>query len=226
MRAPTEDRSAGVHQLSFPVNPQVMPPVLDSDRRRACRLGSWAVFRVVHRIRTALAGVARVRDDGPVSRAGRPVIDSQERSAETAPSPTRLERLRIHPATIRVTAWGVFCRDRLHHPLRAHPIFGFPYRIAITVFGAATVILGLIMVPAPGPGWLIVIAGLGVLSTEFSWARRLLDFTKRSVAAWTRWVLRQPLALRMAVGALGFLLLVATLLTSLRLSGWTGFPFS
>ncbi|TQS45471.1 TIGR02611 family protein [Cryptosporangium phraense] len=82
------------------------------------------------------------------------------------------------------------------------------------------------MVPAPGPGWLVVIAGLGILSTEFTWARRLLHFTRDAVAAWTRWVLRQPLAVRMGFGVLGFLLLVATLLTSLRLSGWTGFPFS
>ncbi|WP_205751973.1 PGPGW domain-containing protein [Cryptosporangium phraense] len=88
------------------------------------------------------------------------------------------------------------------------------------------VIVGLIMVPAPGPGWLVVIAGLGILSTEFTWARRLLHFTRDAVAAWTRWVLRQPLAVRMGFGVLGFLLLVATLLTSLRLSGWTGFPFS
>ncbi|MFG1925930.1 TIGR02611 family protein [Cryptosporangium sp. NPDC048952] len=127
---------------------------------------------------------------------------------------------------VRLTAWGVFFRDRLHHPLRAHPVFGFPYRVAITVVGVVVVILGLIMVPAPGPGWLVVIAGLGILSTEYSWARRLLHFTQRQVAAWTRWVLRQPLAVRAVVGFSGFVLLVACLLVSLRLSGWTGFPFS
>ena len=158
------------------------------------------------------------------------MIEAQERPADpegdAAAAPTRLERLRAHPAALRVASWGVFFRDRMHHPLRAHPVFGFPYRAAITVVGVAIVLLGLVLVPAPGPGWLIVIAGLGVLSTEYSWAHRLLHFTRRSVAAWTRWVLRQPLALRMLVGVLGFVLLVAGLLTSLRLSGWTGFPFS
>ncbi|GAA3383208.1 TIGR02611 family protein [Cryptosporangium minutisporangium] len=158
------------------------------------------------------------------------MIDSQERPADTEDDagkrPTAVDRLREHRVTRQLVALGVFFRDRLHHPVRSHPVFGLPYRVVITVVGVAIVLLGLVLVPAPGPGWLIVIAGLGVLSTEFSWAHRLLQFTKRSVAAWTRWVLRQPLALRMLVGVLGFLLLVAGLLTSLRLSGWTGFPFS
>jgi uncharacterized protein (TIGR02611 family) len=152
------------------------------------------------------------------------VIDTQERPPEA--EPTLVDRLRAHPLALRFVAWGVFFRDRMHHPMRSHPVFGFPYRAAITVVGVVVVILGLIMVPAPGPGWLVVIAGLGILSTEYSWARRLLHFTRGAVAAWTRWVLRQPLVVRMAVGFAGFVLLVGCLLVSLRLSGWTGFPFS
>ncbi|MFI5953774.1 TIGR02611 family protein [Cryptosporangium sp. NPDC051539] len=153
------------------------------------------------------------------------MIESPERPPEAA-EPTLVDRLRAHPVTLRAIAFGVFFRDRLHEPVRSHPVFGFPYRVFVAVFGALVVVLGLIMVPAPGPGWLVVIAGLGILSTEFSWARRLLHFTRNAVAAWTRWVLRQPLALRMLVGAAGFVLLVGCLLVSLRLSGWTGFPFS
>ena len=31
----------------------------------------------------------------------------------------------------------------------------------------------------PGPGWLLIFVGLGILSTEYMWARRLLDTAKR-----------------------------------------------
>ena len=51
-------------------------------------------------------------------------------------------------------------------------------RVAITVAGFSVMILGLILVPLPGPGWLIVFAGLAMLATEYVWAQRLLRFAK------------------------------------------------
>ncbi len=56
-------------------------------------------------------------------------------------------------------------------------------------------------IPLPGPGWLIVIAGLFVLATEFLWAERLLEFTKKHVKRWTEWVGDQPLWVRLLIGA-------------------------
>lgn len=35
-------------------------------------------------------------------------------------------------------------------------------------------LLGLVMLVTPGPGWLVIVLGLGVLGVEFVWARRLL----------------------------------------------------
>ena len=34
--------------------------------------------------------------------------------------------------------------------------------------------VGILAIPYPGPGWAIVFLGLGILATEFDWARRLL----------------------------------------------------
>ena len=65
-----------------------------------------------------------------------------------------------------------------------------PYRIAVGVVGGLIVALGIAAIPLPGPGWLIVIAGLFVLATEFVWAERLLEFTKQHVKRWTDWVVR------------------------------------
>jgi uncharacterized protein (TIGR02611 family) len=161
---------------------------------------------------------------------GQSVIDSDERTAPVGsaapPEPTVIDRLQNHPVTRWFARVGVFFRDKLHEPVRSHPVLGLPYRVFVAVVGVLIVVIGLILVPAPGPGWLIVIAGLGVLSTEFTWARRLLNFTKRCLAAWTLWVFRQPPLTRAAVGAMGLVTVAAGMLMSLALSGYSGFPFS
>ncbi|MEV0147053.1 MULTISPECIES: TIGR02611 family protein [unclassified Nonomuraea] len=72
-------------------------------------------------------------------------------------------------------------------------------KIVIGVIGAVMVVGGLIMVPFPGPGWLVVFAGLAVLATEFHWARRVLEFGKRTLHAWTEWYKRQGWPLRIVV---------------------------
>ncbi|MDH2424691.1 TIGR02611 family protein [Sphaerisporangium sp. TRM90804] len=74
-------------------------------------------------------------------------------------------------------------------------------KIVIGVVGAALVIGGLLLVPLPGPGWLIVFAGLALLATEFAWAHRVLEFGKKTLSSWTGWLLRQNWAVRILVSA-------------------------
>ncbi|MGH9212613.1 MAG: TIGR02611 family protein [Acidimicrobiales bacterium] len=52
-------------------------------------------------------------------------------------------------------------------------------RLAILVAGLTVVAVGIVLIPAPGPGWLVVFAGLALLATEFTWAEILLDRAKR-----------------------------------------------
>lgn len=62
------------------------------------------------------------------------------------------------------------------------------YKVVITVLGILVVVIGLILVPLPGPGWLIVFVGLTILGTEFHWARRLLTWLRRILSRfWERW---------------------------------------
>ena len=51
-------------------------------------------------------------------------------------------------------------------------------RIAVSVIGAVLLLAGLIMMVLPGPGILVIIAGLAVLATEYVWAQRALNFAK------------------------------------------------
>jgi uncharacterized protein (TIGR02611 family) len=46
---------------------------------------------------------------------------------------------------------------------------------AVTILGAALLAVGLAMMVLPGPGILVIVAGLAVLATEYVWARSLLD---------------------------------------------------
>lgn len=46
------------------------------------------------------------------------------------------------------------------------------------VFGFTLLVIGIVMIVTPGPGWLTIMLALGVLAAEFVWARRLLDRMK------------------------------------------------
>lgn len=47
-------------------------------------------------------------------------------------------------------------------------------RIAVSVVGGVLLLGGLVLMVLPGPGILLVVAGLAVLASEFAWAHRLL----------------------------------------------------
>lgn len=84
-------------------------------------------------------------------------------------------------------------------------------RVAIAVIGTVVVIIGIIAIPYPGPGWLIVFAGLAILATEFVWAQKVLAYAKSRYNAWTTWLKRQPWPVRLAVLTATGLVVVATL---------------
>jgi uncharacterized protein (TIGR02611 family) len=52
------------------------------------------------------------------------------------------------------------------------------WRIFIGVLGGTVTVLGAIALVAPGPGVLILLAGLGILASEFAWASRAMNKTK------------------------------------------------
>jgi uncharacterized protein (TIGR02611 family) len=97
--------------------------------------------------------------------------------------------------------------------------------LAVGLIGGAIVVGGLILVPLPGPGWVIVFVGLAVLATEFTWAARLEQFARKQVSAWTQWLLTQPIYIRALVGLGTFLLVVGFFyLTFLVIGVPTVFP--
>ena len=96
-------------------------------------------------------------------------------------------------------------RDRV----RRFPGGALIWQVLIGVIGGAIVILGLLLIPLPGPGWALVFLGLAVWATEFRWAQRLLRYARRLLREWTAWARRQHLVVRLLLGLVGLLVLVA-----------------
>ena len=93
------------------------------------------------------------------------------------------------------------------------------YRVVVGIIGGLIVAVGLATIPLPGPGWLTVIAGLFVLATEFAWAERLLEFTKKHVRRWTDWVGAQPVWVRSLIAVATAAFVYGVLVVTLHMTG-------
>ena len=75
------------------------------------------------------------------------------------------------------------------------------WRVSIGVIGGAITVVGVVMLFAPGPGLLVLLAGLGILATEFAWAATALIRTKNIAAAASEKV-KVPLWVKFSIAAL------------------------
>lgn len=94
--------------------------------------------------------------------------------------------------------------QRVRARIRRSPPLNAGYRVLVAVLGAAIVVVGLLLVPLPGPGWVIVFGGIGLWATEFAWAARLARYARRLLGRWTAWVRERsrPAEAGLAAGAL------------------------
>lgn len=98
---------------------------------------------------------------------------------------------------------GIVEGESPNHPIRQwlhgiresvaeRPRLNLLYRIFIALFGGLIMLVGIIMIPLPGPGWLTVFLGLAVLSTEYHWAKRVSNYAKAQLGRfWTWWNARR-----------------------------------
>lgn len=108
---------------------------------------------------------------------------------------------------------------RWRRRLAARRTLNHSYRVGVGIVGGLIVALGLATIPLPGPGWLTVIAGLFVLASEFTWAERVLEFTKKHVKRWTDWVTAQPMWVRLVIAAATAASVYGVLVVTLHLTG-------
>lgn len=78
------------------------------------------------------------------------------------------------------------------------------WRVLVGIVGWAVLLAGVVMVPYPGPGWLVVFIGLSILATEFVWAARLHDYAHGKYDLWQLWYGRQPIYIKAIFWCLTF----------------------
>lgn len=83
-------------------------------------------------------------------------------------------------------------------------------KIGVAFVGGLVLISGIIMIPYPGPGWLVVFAGLGILATEFEWAQRVLNYAKGKYDAWESWLKQQSIIIKIIFGILTCIVVIVT----------------
>lgn len=81
----------------------------------------------------------------------------------------------------------------------------------IGLIGGIVLVAGVIMIPYPGPGWVVVFAGLGILSTEFEWAQHVLQYARGKYDAWQAWLQRQNAAVKVLFWLLTAVVVVMTI---------------
>lgn len=70
--------------------------------------------------------------------------------------------------------------------IKARRMLHLSWQVGVFVVGLAVVVAGVIMLPLPGPGWLVIFGGMAIWATEFVWAQLVLRWTKRKVTEATQ----------------------------------------
>ncbi|MEU9168367.1 TIGR02611 family protein [Streptomyces sp. NPDC048420] len=65
--------------------------------------------------------------------------------------------------------------------IRSRRLLHLSWQVLVFVIGLAVVVAGIIMLPLPGPGWVVIFGGMAIWATEFVWAQLVLRWTKRKV---------------------------------------------
>jgi uncharacterized protein (TIGR02611 family) len=80
--------------------------------------------------------------------------------------------------------------------------------VVAAVLGGFLLVAGIVLLILPGPGFVLIAAGLAILATRFDWAKRPLAYAKDKAEQGVREVARSPWrAVLAAVCALGLIAL-------------------
>jgi hypothetical protein len=91
-------------------------------------------------------------------------------------------------------------------------------RVLIVLAGFLLLAVGALLLVLPGPGILVIAAGLGMLALEFRWAAALRDVVLRRTQR-----VRPKKRSHQVIGAVGLLIVAAGVTTAVAVWGMPGF---
>ena len=97
-------------------------------------------------------------------------------------------------------------------------------KLTVAVVGTLVIAIGVVLLPLPGPGWLIVFSGLAILALEFHWARRLLTFGRAQLRRWTALVREGSWVVRLSTSVALLAVVLAALWLSAKLAFGAAIP--
>ncbi|NUS14214.1 MAG: TIGR02611 family protein [Streptomyces sp.] len=86
----------------------------------------------------------------------------------------------------RAVAKGSRLGSRAPEFVQRHRTLHMVWRVGIFVVGLAVIAGGIVLLPLPGPGWVIIFGGMAIWGTEFVWAQKVLRWTRRKVTDFAR----------------------------------------
>jgi uncharacterized protein (TIGR02611 family) len=120
---------------------------------------------------------------------------------------------------------------RLHRRLHSNPFTGLVTKIVITIVGALVVVAGIVLSGPgiPGPGLLVIVAGLAILATEWAWAEKLLQRARAWLERTREQVRNMDPAVRrrrLLLGLLAAIVVLGAAAALIAAYGWPSFAIS
>ena len=117
-------------------------------------------------------------------------------------------------------------RARVHRVFHAHPLLSLTTKVAVAVVGTLVTVVGVVMLVTPGPAFVLIPLGLAILSTEFAFAKRWLQWARRQAErAQARTAAMDPAVRRRRLLLAGVVVLVMVGLVAAYVAvyDWPGF---
>jgi len=92
-------------------------------------------------------------------------------------------------------------------------------KVVVLIVGVAVLLAGVALLALPGPGMIVIIVGLLILSTEFAWAQRWLDYAVEKAAGATTKV-QESKSGRLMLALSGVMLITAGVVVIVFFSSW------
>jgi uncharacterized protein (TIGR02611 family) len=103
----------------------------------------------------------------------------------------RLAQIKWNRARLPLVVASAIFKEAVRAPTMFQPTLDQVRRAFRIVFGFTLLLVGVIMLVTPGPGWVTIFLGLSLLAAEFVWARRLMNRIKHEGGRIKDAVLRQ-----------------------------------
>ncbi|MFI6652320.1 TIGR02611 family protein [Streptomyces sp. NPDC050529] len=136
--------------------------------------------------------------------------DGAAAPADPAPATGDVPKSVTGDVTEGVTKEGRELGSRAPGFIKASRTLHLSWQVGVFVVGLAVVAAGIVMLPLPGPGWLVIFGGMAIWATEFVWAQLVLRWTRRKVTEAAQRALDPKVRRRnIALTAIGLVIIAA-----------------